>query len=91
MNPSQKLLPLFTIFKRQLASKGTPGTTKRQNRIKNLQKRYQIDDGEPVWRKSVGDKLLYQLSWGLVLFGVGCSLYTCLYTISYEQHFKGTD
>ncbi|KAG5878965.1 hypothetical protein JTB14_032181 [Gonioctena quinquepunctata] len=51
MNPIKKTLPLSRlIFNRYFGKQKRPPNAKKLARIKNIQKKFQLDDGQPVWR-----------------------------------------
>ncbi|CAG9840590.1 unnamed protein product [Diabrotica balteata] len=58
------------------------------DRIKRLQRKFQVDDGRPVWMKSKMDKFLYRFTVASLLLGLTWGLYTVLWEISYVKRFR---
>lgn len=97
MNHGKKLFSyaLFASrqFTRPLVIHGSGGGRVRPQfkRMKLLQKKFQIDDGMPVWYKTKGDRLLFTATVSLIGVGLVMSLYTVLWEISYVKHFRPYD
>nr|XP_008198227.1 PREDICTED: cytochrome c oxidase subunit 7A, mitochondrial-like [Tribolium castaneum] len=78
MSFTRKVVPIFRLITRQYAAKKEPPkivVRKQFAKLKETQKRFSCDDGLPVWLKNgATDKILYQLSWGLIFIGLGLSI-----------------
>ncbi|KAJ8957993.1 hypothetical protein NQ318_001995 [Aromia moschata] len=76
MSNFQQLLQIAATFRRHYghtAAKVVP----RFQKLKATQKKFQIDDGVPIFlKKGMQDKLLYNATLLLTIFGVGWSLQT---------------
>ncbi|KAJ8924486.1 hypothetical protein NQ315_007283 [Exocentrus adspersus] len=81
MNNSRQLQRIARTFARQMSQAAEGQVTEvpsaRFQRMKAIQKRFQIDDGLPVHLKGgFGDRILYLGTFGLTLIGVGLSVRT---------------
>ncbi|CAG9854886.1 unnamed protein product [Phyllotreta striolata] len=56
-------------------------------KIKKMQKIYQSNEGEPVWRKTPNDILLYKISLAGVAIGLAMGLYTVIWELSIKKRF----
>ncbi|XP_056637584.1 cytochrome c oxidase subunit 7A2, mitochondrial-like [Diorhabda carinulata] len=81
MNHARQVWALSRAISNQVVRNASTEVGPRTARLKELQKKLQVDDGVPVHLKAgLGDKLLYQFTALLTLVGVGMSFET-LYRI----------
>ncbi|XP_018569536.1 cytochrome c oxidase subunit 7A, mitochondrial [Anoplophora glabripennis] len=79
MNNSKLFLNAARIYYRQMSKSAqiTETVAPRYATLKNIQKKFQVDDGLPVYIKhGFGDKFLYNVTFALSIVGVGLSLET---------------
>ncbi|KAB0804571.1 hypothetical protein PPYR_01541 [Photinus pyralis] len=79
MNSARKVLPLARICARQLAQDAKHGEVKEVPskyfaRLKEAQKRFQVDDGVPIFLKAgLRDRVLYRATAALTFVGMAMS------------------